>query len=157
MSLIPYDIPAEDLLPGEKVLWYGRPATRSKLQLRDLSTVIPGLFFMGFGLTWMIAAFAMGTSGKSPQLIAYIFPFFALPFVGLGFWSAFGPLILRNRRSANTLYVLTDQRVIRILEGNLRRTQAYDVAKIIGTEKEVGRDGTGSIFIKMDSVLDWDG
>jgi hypothetical protein len=115
-----------DLLPGERVLWEGRPV-RFKLLRPPDATLIP------FSLVWAGIAVSVGISSVVATLTAdsgedtpIFFLLFGMVFTCLGLYLVFGRFVARALSFRHTRYVLTDRRIVVIggISGN-KTTSAY--------------------------------
>lgn len=89
------------LLPGETVLWQGRPASGTRADTSNPGKLLFGFAFVAFALFWMDKAMARG-----PIWLA------GLPFLAFGLklsvWTALAPRL----RAKFAHYRLTDRRMI---------------------------------------------
>ena len=101
--------------PGELLLWDGAPARGIRFEMRMLGQSAFGLFFLGFALFWMAGASGVlwgNGGGGPPDVFAYIFPLFGLPFVAVGAWMVFGHILWDAWVRSRTRYALTNRRAI---------------------------------------------
>ena len=125
------------LLPGEKVMWKGRPDAIESAKV-GLFKFFFGIFFFGFSLFWMYMAASMGGG---------FFALFGLPFAAIGFWMVSGPA--RNYlRSAKTYYAVTDQRVIILTRGSGYSINAIVPAQMTAYQRIDKGGGFGNIRLK---------
>ena len=125
------------LLPGEKIVWKGRPDARESAKV-GLFRFFFGIFFFSFSLFWMYMATSMDGG---------LFALFGLPFVAVGFWLVSGPA--RNYlKSARTYYAITNQRVITLIRGKGYAINAITPDQMTDYKRTDQTAGFGSIRLK---------
>ena len=145
-----------ELRPDETVLWHGWQLGRT--EWRAFALYLFAIPWTGFALMWTALAAAgtaqMGDNG--PGWIAWAFPLFGVPFivVGLAMLAApFLPLLQRGR----VLYVVTDQRVLKLSAGRALMAKTVPADRIGLTERREGSDGSGTLRIAIGIGTDSDG
>jgi hypothetical protein len=125
------------LLPGERVLWQGKPNIGA-YSLRGAWYAIPfSILWGGFAIFWEVSVLASGGP--------IFFALWGVPFVLIGLYMIFGRILVARREARNTAYAITDQRVL-ILTGAFRRSFVeLDLVNMPGAELSEGRNGAGSI------------
>lgn len=92
------------LLPGERILWEGRPA-RYRLFRRTDTLLVPfSVLWCGFAIFWE----ARALSGDAP----FVFKLWGLPFVLVGLYLTVGRFVVRAVSIRRTRYAITDSRVV---------------------------------------------
>lgn len=94
----------ERLLPGERMLWTGRPGQGLRLRPQDIVLVPFSLVWCGFAVFWTW----MAMRGSAP-------PFFiawGLMFVAVGLYFVFGRLLADAWIRSGMVYGLTDKRAL---------------------------------------------
>lgn len=147
-----------ELTAGEHVLWQGQPASKRMLAVFALwGFAIP---WTAFALFWEGMALMPWFAPAVPSWMQWSFgiamPLFGLPFIAIGFWMLWQPIRLM-RKAGDTLYVLTDRRLIRLVAGPTTEQTSVFVDRIGPIEKSEGRDGWGSIRVQTHSRLDSEG
>lgn len=108
------------LLPGETLLWTGRPDPAKHFSVSDVFLVPFSFLWGGFAIFWMSSALVQGAPLP--------FALFGLPFVVLGLYFIFGRFIYKSSRKRQTVYGLTQGRALvavgpgSISEAPLQRT-----------------------------------
>ncbi len=143
------------LLPGEEILWEGRPRISSGINLGNIGQSVFGLFWLGFSLFWTITAFLMTRAipGNDPTAMFFkiFFPLFGLPFIAIGVFIVFINPMKKKNSTINTSYYLTDQRLIIYNNGSSPVFNSVFI-KNSGTVQLIeNRDGTGNIV--FDSIF----
>jgi hypothetical protein len=106
-------IVAQELVRGERLLWYGQPVRG--FRLRNVLTIV---YATGFTAFWIYSALAAG----APPLFAFgCIPIFA--FICYRFFS-------NAKRRASTFYGVTDQRLITISGSDDREVRSLPLAKM---------------------------
>ena len=131
------------LIPGERVLWQGRPQTMHRQTAGSFGMLI-GVFFLAFSIFWMMGALNAIRSG----LLGLIFPLFGIPFVLVGLNMVF-PNLLSGRRRKMTQYAITNKRVLEIAG---QKVTAWPINTIVSAEKHYWKDGTGDLILSNGQV-----
>ncbi|MBE8522773.1 PH domain-containing protein [Amycolatopsis sp. H6(2020)] len=105
------DVPRNVLLPGEQLLWSGRP---QRIAPRGLDW-----YRLAFGVVWVSVVAASGLVFARASQTYYIGAVFA--FCGLA--AAWGPVLGRLWAMRRTVYAVTDRRVV-VADGVSGRTRA---------------------------------
>ncbi|HEV8655390.1 MAG TPA: PH domain-containing protein [Candidatus Limnocylindria bacterium] len=122
------------LLPGERVLWEGRPDL-----LRFVFNPMYVFFFVFFAV-WLLG-FSSVIGSRSPNAPSPLFFLFPALFFGVFF---FGPMLISGwLEGSRTTYVLTDRRVL--IRGFRRRAE-IDLASLQLVELQRSLFGTTSIY-----------
>ncbi|MEA2511420.1 MAG: hypothetical protein QOJ59_907 [Thermomicrobiales bacterium] len=125
-----------ELLPGERLLWSGRPRGGIRVQGQDGCLVPFMLLWMSIPTLAIVNMFA--EDDLSPVAIVL------LPFLFIGFYVLIGDRLLDARYRSKTAYGLTDRRVI-VVDGLLhRQTQSLplDALSDITLHERADRSGT---------------
>lgn len=121
------------LLPGEMVLWHGKPGP-GKLNSYGLVPVVFSIFWLGFSLFWEAMAIM---SGVIPMIL------FGIPFVLIGLSITFGGPIKNARLKGRIAYAVTDQRLL-VQEGN--EIRVFTPEMLPPMQIRMNKNGTGSIY-----------
>ncbi len=97
------------LRPDEHVLWVGRPDPTVWFCPLDGFLIPFSLLWCGFALFWEATVLAEDAT--------VIFKLWGLPFVALGLYLIFGRFAYKRWRKERTLYAVTDQRGIVLVDG----------------------------------------
>jgi hypothetical protein len=148
-----------ELLPGERLLWSAQPS------LHKLRTVFAIWLFAipwtAFALFWETIAFLPWfASSHTPDAMKWsfgiVFPLFGLPFIVVGFGMLWMPFATR-RKAAQTIYGLTDRRVLRISAGRKRESASVLFAQMGPIDVSADADGFGTLRIQTGTGRDSDG
>ena len=148
-----------ELTAGERILWSAQPrATHMKRGFGIWLFAIPWtVFSLGWEAASILPWFA---SSKTPEAIQWtfgiVFPLFGLPFVAIGFWMLWQP-IRAMRLAGQTIYALTERRLIRVVTGPKSEFASVMLSQIGPMQRREARDGVGDLAIQTHSRVDSDG
>ncbi len=115
-----------------------------------LGRIVFGAIFGGFALFWTSAAWLIAGSAET-GLFGLLFPLFGVPFIVVG-----GAFVLSGVRSllagGDTVYALSDQRVLIIAGGRPRSVRSLDLKAIRGVERTEGEGGAGTITLLIEGT-----
>ncbi len=131
----------QELLSGEKLLWAGKPLPGIRLKSSDTFLIPFSIFWFGFAIFW-----TYGASQGSP-----LFGLFGIPFLLVGFYMAIGRFFVDRYRRANTVYGITNNRVI--IKTSMFKTtvQTFSISTLFTMSIEEKADGTGTIKLDTDN------
>ena len=95
----------DTLLPGERILWRGRPGQGILFSQHDVLLIPFSLMWGGFAVFWEYQVTARGAAPLFFQL-------WGLPFVCIGLFMIFGRFLLDAYVRAHMDYAITDRRVL---------------------------------------------
>ena len=104
---------------GEIAEWQGRPAPRC-FTFRHWKQALFGLFFLVVCVAWLLVGMQVAAEYQKPWL-----GLLPIPFVAIGAYLAFGPLLIARLEWENVYFALTDRRLV-TLRG-VRRQQLVAV------------------------------
>ena len=148
-----------ELLPGERLLWSGRPdPSRLRAAFAIWFFAVP---WTAFALFWeAMALLPWLGSTHTPSGIQWsfgiIFPLFGLPFIGIGLKMLSMPFTIR-RKAAQTIFGLTDRRIVRVTASKKRESASVLFAQMGPIDVTADADGYGSLRIQTGTRLDCDG
>jgi hypothetical protein len=144
-----------ELQSGESLCWTGT-ADPGRAALSALPASIFGIPFAGFALFWITQAFhATSAMSKSNNAFAKgfsVFPIFGVPFLLVGLGIILAPL-WAFLKGGNTVYAVTNQRVMIITGGGNRSVKSYTPADIVSVEHRERPDGSGDIAITTNAIV----
>ncbi|MDQ7804947.1 PH domain-containing protein [Amycolatopsis sp. A133] len=127
------DVPMKVLLPGEQLLWSGRP---QRIAPRGLDW-----YSLAFGVVWVSVIAASGIGFGREGRTFYIGAAFAV----FGLATAWGPVIGRLWALRRAVYAVTDQRVV-VADGVSGRTRASAYLRALPPPVTQPReDGVGTV------------
>ncbi len=141
------------LLPEEKVVWTGRPKIRAIFHSMDW-------IFVLFGLCMIFACYIVGylAIGNLNYVIrvstsvplAYYFPFvIVIPFFIFALYLVIGRKITMIFVKKNTIYVITNMRVIIVNKCFGAKFRSIENTKIKSVKSLIKKSGYGSIYINI--------
>jgi hypothetical protein len=145
-----------ELQSGESLYWTGTADPR-RAALSALPASIFGIPFAGFALFWITQAYhatsAMSKSSNNAFTSGFkVFPLFGLPFLLIGLGVILAPL-WAFLKGGNTVYAVTNQRVMIITGSSNRSVKSLTPADIVSVEHRERPDGSGDIAITTNAVI----
>ncbi|MBX9664566.1 hypothetical protein [Novosphingobium sp.] len=148
-----------ELMTGERLLWSGRPdPSRLRAVFAIWFFAVP---WTAFALFWeAMALLPWMASSHTPLGIQWsfgiIFPLFGLPFIGIGLGMLWMPFKAR-RKAAQTIYGLTDRRMLRVTAGTKRESASVLISQMGPIDVTADADGYGNLRIQTGTRIDSDG
>jgi hypothetical protein len=146
----------DELHSGESIRWIGQPVPRF-FTTSAIGSLLFGIPWTSFALFWMYGASGFRLpnlrTGLQPQ---HFFALFGLPFVLVGFGMLSSPL-WTWQAARDTVYLVTDERVITIQGGKATTIKSYLPEKLDGIYRNERNDGTGDVIIEIRRWKDSDG
>jgi hypothetical protein len=144
-----------ELQSGESLSWTG-VADPSRAFVAALPAALFGIPFAGFALFWITAAFngthAMSKSSTNSFTHTFsFFPLFGVPFLLIGLGIVLAPL-WAYLKARDTVYAVTNQRVMIITGANTRSVKSCTPADIVSVDHRERADGTGDVLIRTNAV-----
>ncbi len=138
---------ASHLLPGEQLLWAGRPKQGFVFRASDFWVVPFMICWSTLGVYFFISLIKQ--EGASVELLV-----FELPFLFFGGYMLFGRFWIDAKARSRTYYGVTDQRGL-IISGLLfSQTRSIYLKGLLETQFTMRSDGTGTIefFTRLDGI-----
>jgi hypothetical protein len=127
---------------GEHIIWTGRPKQGIIFKTNDWGMIPFSLLWGGFAVFWEYTALKEGAP--------FFFALFGVPFVLIGLHMIIGRFFYDSIRRKNTIYGLTNNRII-ILSGILSKTiKSIDIKTITNLTVNEKPDGSGTINLGPD-------
>lgn len=123
-----------ELVPGEAVLWKGKPNEKKLLSAQDIFLIPFSIMWCGFAIFWEATVLF--------EDAPIIFKLWGIPFVCVGLYIVFGRFIHQKYILKNTRYALTTHRAIRYKKGKI---SSCDYRNEPSITVKVKKDGTGTI------------
>jgi hypothetical protein len=144
-----------ELQSGESLYWTGT-ANPGRAALSALPATIVGIPFAAFALFWITQAYhATSAISKSNNAFAKgfsVFPIFGVPFLLIGLGIILAPL-WAFLKGGNTVYAVTNQRVMIITGSGNRSVKSLMPADIVSIDHRERPDGSGDIAITTNAVI----
>ena len=126
-----FDFAKHLLVPGENILWKGKPEKGGIFTKQDVIMIPFSIFWCGFAFFWFFGALEAG-----------IFALFGVPFVLIGLYLVAGRFFVTAYLRKNTAYVITNKKIIR-KKG--KRVDMIEIASLPPMHTELHKDGCGTI------------
>jgi hypothetical protein len=133
-----------DFLPGEKILWQGKPDPAVIFSPADAFLVPFSLVFGSFVIFWLRAVMNMSSSAGNGM--PGIFGLFGLIFLLASLYFIFGRFMYKAMDKASTDYFITDKRVLIIKSLFSRNMESAYLNQVPVVNKKVRPDGHGSLI-----------
>jgi hypothetical protein len=104
-----------ELSSEERLLWSGCPRQGFFFRSSDVFMIPFSLLWGGFAIFWEVSVLAhLGghNSDGAPTAVLVVFSLFGIPFVLVGFYIIFGRFIVDKKQREETVYGVTNQRII---------------------------------------------
>ena len=95
------------LLPGEQLIWSGKPKKKAFIINKSLIMLPFALLWLAFDTFFIIM---ITSSGAIEHMLFFIIPFFLIHLMPVWIW--LGNVVTANKRWKNTKYYVTDKRII---------------------------------------------
>lgn len=144
-----------ELQSGESLYWTGTADPR-RAAITALPAALFGIPFAGFALFWINSALhasnGLARSSNSFAKSFSVFPLFGVPFLLVGLGIVLAPLwvYLKGR---NTVYAVTNQRVLVISGTSTRAVKSLTPADIVAVDHRERPDGSGDVLIRTNSQM----
>ena len=127
-----FDFVRHMLLPGENILWKGKPEKGGIFTRQDVFMIPFSIVWCGFAFVWFFGALQAGG----------FFALFGVPFVLIGIYLVIGRFFITAYLRKNTAYVVTNKKIIR-KKG--KRVDMLDIATLPPMHVEMLKNGCGTI------------
>ena len=138
-----------ELQSGESLYWTGAADPR-RAAITAIPAALFGIPFAGFALFWISQAYRasshISNSSNSFAKGFSVFPLFGLPFLLVGMGVVLAPL-WAYLKGCNTVYAVTNQRVMIISGGSSRSVKSLTPPDIAAVEHRERPDGSGDVMI----------
>lgn len=134
-----------DLLPGERILWTGKPQQGIRFRAMDAFLVPFSLVWAGFAIFWESMALTAGAP--------IFFGLWGIPFVLVGIYMVLGRFLVDAFLRSRTTYAVTGERVL-IRSGLLTSTlRTVNLRTLSDVSIETKSDGRGTITFGQPNPL----
>ena len=123
-----------ELVPGEAVLWKGKPNDKKLLSAQDIFLIPFSIMWCGFAIFWEATVLF--------EDAPIIFKLWGIPFVCVGLYFVFGRFIHQKYVLKITQYALTNHRAICYKKGKISSCDYINEPSIT---LKTNKDGTGTI------------
>jgi len=137
------------LLPGERLVWAGKPKSGLMLTARDGFLIPFSLMWGGFAIFWEWSVLD-STRGNSP---GGFFALWGIPFVLAGLYLILGRFFVDAWARARTAYGVTGQRILILRDGPFGKFTALAIDRLPELSLNERADGSGTIRFGGDSIF----
>lgn len=130
-------------LPGEKLLWLGRPKQGLMFNRKDL-------FQVPFSLMWGGGVIFWESTVVRQVNAPFFFKLWGVPFVLAGLYLIVGRFVLDAFIRARTQYAVSNQRILVLREGWFSRLLTMPLERLQTLDLDQNGDGTGTISFEND-------
>jgi len=124
-----------ELVPGESVLWVGRPSPGVIFGSRGDPGLIPfSLMSGGFAVVW--ETMVIWSLFSKPDLERSLFAIVGIPFVVMGQYMIWGRFVRAARQKRTICYAVTNQRVIVVQNSQKRQVASAEIRSLPSMIKE---------------------
>jgi hypothetical protein len=135
------------LLPGERLLWTGRPVQGVRFTRQDI-LLVP------FGLLWGAIAFSVNFDvWKSGG--PWIFDIWTLPFLAIGLYAVAGRFLINAMVRRRTVYAVSNRRILLLRRPPFGRFRSFEIGYLPVLEYEERGGGRGTIRFDLDETDPW--
>lgn len=124
-----------ELSDGEVLLWSGQPRQGVFLRGSDAFLIPFSVMWGGFAIVWTVVA-----GSASP-----LFALFGVPFVCIGLYLMVGRFFVDAAQRSNTVYAVTDRRLLIIRSGRRPSTSSTDIRSAGSIDLKEAANGRGTI------------
>lgn len=131
-------------IPGERLLWAGRPKTGIIFRSSDIFLIPFSIMWCGFAVLWESSALSDGAP--------FFFAIWGIPFVCMGLYVTIGRFFYDRQLRAETIYGITSNRII-IKSGVFKKkVTALNISTLQNLTIDEKADGSGSIKLAADNT-----
>ena len=121
-------------VPGESILWKGKPGKGHLLTPQDAFMIPFSILWCGFAVFWEVSVIA----GGAP----FFFGIWGIPFILVGLYMVFGRFLHTAYLRKHTAYVITNKKIIR---KRGKRVDMLGAGNMPSTHITTFADGSGNI------------
>jgi len=151
--MIDIDIQQElqyELIDDEKLIWTGRPGTGIIFRKIDIFFIPISILWFGMMLVGLIGA---ATAPSDNSTLPWPIYLFFIPFLFVGCYITFGRFLVDKRRRANTVYGITNDRII-IRSGVFsKKVNSFNIKTLSNLSVDEKSDGTGNIVFSQNNFM----
>lgn len=131
------DVARAQLLPGERIVWEGKPYLGLVLRPIDSFLIPFSLLWAGFAAFWNVGVWVGGAG--------FLFQLFGLPFLIAGLYVTVGRFLIDMYLRKRVTYFVTNKRVLIAGGAGGMKVKSLDVKHLPALEFDERSDGSGTI------------
>ncbi len=147
------DLLKPHLFADERLFWAGQPKQGLVCSGRDVFLIPFSLLWGGFALFWNLQVWSFPATG--PGQPDWFFRLWGLPFLIVGIYLIIGRFIHDAALRKNTVYGVTDQRVLVIRGLTSGKLSSLDIGRLPKLDLTEHKDGTGTIDFEGNEQTIW--
>ena len=137
MSQSPENFLAQQLDPGERMLWSGQPRGGIRLRVQDAFLIPFSVLWCGFAIFWEV--------GVVRSHAPFFFMLWGIPFVCVGLFFVFGRFLFDAYNRARIFYGVTNERILIVSGLFARQTKSLQLRTLTDVSLTQRGDGSGTI------------
>ncbi len=126
---------------GEKLVWTGKPEKGNLMTLTEMFLIPLSVLWLSFAVYWTVSVIQDGI---------YPFAVFGFAFICAGMYFVFGRFILCNAVRKNTVYAITDRRIIMKRGGRICEIRG---GQTVPVHTYYFKNGNATIYIGSERVF----
>jgi|SRR5579871_5429560 len=146
---VAYDQLKPELLPGETILWAGRPNTRIIFHCSDAQLIPFSLIWGSLGVFAEVAPILALSGHLSSRILlsppAPVMAILGIPFFVIGNYLIWGRFLQAARKKKRAYYAVTNQRVLALINLSKRQLASHTIRTLPAVIKEKRSDGFGTV------------
>ena len=125
-------------MPGESLLWTGRPNPRVVFRSDDLYLIPFSLLWGGFAIFWEMGVFGYWGNGPKGGTLSIFMSLWGIPFIVIGQYMIWGRFLYDGWLKRRTYYAVTSRCALVVQKGWNRKTSWIYISSIPTVEREEG-------------------
>ncbi len=138
------------LLPGERLLWTGRPRQGLAFYPMDVLLIPFSLMWGGFAIFWNYSVWTSFPDSGTPD--DWVFKLWGLPFLAVGLYLIAGRFLFDAWVRRRSYYAVTNERILILRTSPTTKLISLDIQSLPMFELAEKRDGTGTIVFDSENV-----
>jgi hypothetical protein len=135
------------VLPGERLLWTGRPAPGIRFTRQDLFLIPFSLLWGGFAIFWNVLVWRSGAP--------IFFNLWGLPFLLVAVYITVGRFLLEAFLRSRTVYGVSNRRILFLRRPPMPRFRSIEIGYLPMFEYEEHSNGRGTIRFDEERTSPW--
>jgi hypothetical protein len=132
-----------ELSPHESILWTGQPDATRWFTAVDWLLIPFGLIWLGFAILWEVMML------EESRLLGLV----GIPLFLIALYFLVGRFFVKAWQKKRTFYAITNRRVLILKTGRMRSLTALEIKSLPLVEKNVRRNGSGTIYFGQRSFV----